>query len=124
MPEGGELYIKTMNISHEQIRKRNYKIKAGDYIMLVIADNGSGMENKVRRRIFEVTGLTASVGVAHNKFLAKLASDVRKPDGLTVIPEGRIQAILDPLPVRKVWGVGPAAAETPDEETVDEPAAA
>ena len=62
MPEGGELFIKTMNISHEQIRKRNYKIKAGDYIMMVIADTGVGMENKVRQRIFEPFYTTKELG--------------------------------------------------------------
>jgi len=62
MPEGGELFIKTMNISHEQIRKRNYKIKTGEYIMLVIADTGVGMEHKVRRRIFEPFFTTKELG--------------------------------------------------------------
>jgi len=62
MPEGGELFIKTMNIGHEQIRKRNYKIKAGEYIMLVIADTGVGMEHKIRRRIFEPFFTTKELG--------------------------------------------------------------
>ena len=62
MPEGGELFIKTMNISHEQIRKRNYKIKTGEYIMLVVADTGVGMEQKVRRRIFEPFFTTKELG--------------------------------------------------------------
>lgn len=55
--------------------------------------------------------LTASVGVAPNKFLAKLASDMDKPDGLTVIPPGSIEETIAPLPVGRVWGVGPAAEE-------------
>ena len=54
-------------------------------------------------------GLTASVGVAPNKFLAKLASDLEKPDGLVVIAEDSLQEVLDPLPIRKLWGLGPAA---------------
>jgi len=63
---------------------------------------------RVRRRIREETALTASVGVAPNKFLAKLASDMDKPDGLTVIEPERVRALLDPLPIGRMWGVGPA----------------
>jgi len=66
---------------------------------------------EIRRTIREELHLTASVGVAPNKFLAKLASDLDKPDGLTVITPETIHATLDPLEVRKLWGVGPAAAE-------------
>jgi len=64
---------------------------------------------KLKRAVKEETGLTASVGVAPNKFLAKLASDLEKPDGLVVITEQRIHEVLDPLPVEKLWGVGKAA---------------
>jgi DNA polymerase IV len=52
------------------------------------------------------TGLTASVGVATNRLVAKIASDLDKPDGLTVVPEGRIRAVLDPLSVRRLPGLG------------------
>ena len=54
-------------------------------------------------------GLVASVGVAPNKFLAKLASDADKPDGFTVIQPPRVQGFLDALPVERIWGVGKAA---------------
>lgn len=60
----------------------------------------------IKDRIREQTRLTASVGVASNKFLAKLASDLRKPDGFVAITEESRQATLDPLPVGKIWGVG------------------
>jgi len=71
---------------------------------------GSGVEigEQIRRAIRDELGLTASVGVAPNKFLAKLASDMNKPDGLTRVPFTRdaIIAFLAPLPVGRMWGVG------------------
>lgn len=65
----------------------------------------------IRERIHGELGLTASVGVSFNKFLAKLASDMDKPDGLTVIAPGEVQRILTPLPIERMWGVGPATAK-------------
>ena len=65
---------------------------------------------EIRREIRESRGLTASVGVAANKFLAKLGSDFRKPDGLTLIPEQGKAAFLRPLSVRQIHGVGPVTA--------------
>jgi DNA polymerase-4 len=62
---------------------------------------------QIKDRIRATTGLTGSVGVAPNKFLAKLASDMNKPDGLTVISEDNVDTILPPLPVEKIWGIGP-----------------
>ena len=66
------------------------------------------MARELKSRIQANVGLTASVGVARNKFLAKIASDLNKPDGLTVVPdsESGILAFLAPLPVTKLWGVG------------------
>ena len=52
--------------------------------------------------------LTVSVGVGPNRLIAKIASDFDKPDGLTVVPPAKVQAFLDPLPVRRLHGVGPA----------------
>lgn len=64
------------------------------------------MGQEMKQRIADDTGLTASVGIAPNKFLAKLASDAKKPNGLTIVtPEG-IDCFLLPLPVSKLWGVG------------------
>ncbi len=62
----------------------------------------------IRSRVVAETGLCLSVGVASTKFLAKLASDMGKPDGLLVIEPGTERAFLAPLPVTRLWGVGPA----------------
>jgi len=64
---------------------------------------------RIKREIAEDTGLVASVGVAPNKFLAKIASDIDKPDGFVVVEPDRVQAFLDPLPVSRLWGVGKVA---------------
>jgi DNA polymerase-4 len=65
---------------------------------------------RLKARIKEATGLTASAGVAPNKFLAKIASGWKKPDGLTVISPDRMEAFLQQLPVDALWGVGPVTA--------------
>jgi DNA polymerase-4 len=65
---------------------------------------------RLKKAIFEETRLTASAGVAPNKFLAKIASGWRKPDGLTVIAPDRVERFLQQLPVDALWGVGPVTA--------------
>ncbi len=62
---------------------------------------------QVRRRIRAGTGLAASVGIAANKLVAKIASDLAKPDGLLFVGRDDLHAILDPLPIQRLWGVGP-----------------
>ena len=66
---------------------------------------------QIRVRIREETGLTASAGVSYNKFLAKLASDQNKPDGLCVVTPARGPAFVEALPVKRFHGVGPVTAE-------------
>lgn len=66
---------------------------------------------ELRARIREVSGLTASAGIAPNKLLAKIASDWRKPDGQFTVPPHRIAEFMPELPVGKLWGVGPRARE-------------
>jgi DNA polymerase-4 len=71
----------------------------------------TNVAKRLKREIFEATGLTASAGVAPNKFLAKIASGYRKPDGLTVIAPERVESFLQDLPVEALWGVGPVTAK-------------
>ena len=66
------------------------------------------MARTLKERVREQTQLTASVGVGPNKFLAKLAGALQKPDGLVVVERDRVQAFLDPLPIARLWGVGKA----------------
>ena len=72
---------------------------------------GAAIAAALKRRIRVEQKLTASVGVAPNKFLAKLASDLEKPDGLCVFPKDDVPRRLWPLPVERLWGVGPKSAE-------------
>jgi len=64
----------------------------------------------IQDRIEDELGLSASLGVASNKLVAKIASDFRKPHGITVVPPGEEAAFLAPLPIRRLWGVGPVTA--------------
>ena len=66
---------------------------------------------EIKQRIFDTTGLTASAGVSYCKFLAKIASDWRKPDGLTVVHPNRAQEFIDQLQVTRIWGIGHKTAE-------------
>jgi len=73
--------------------------------------SGIDMARNVKQIICQDLQLTASVGVAGNKFVAKVASDLQKPDGLVVVEPGREQEFLAPLPIRRLWGVGPKTEE-------------
>lgn len=78
---------------------------------LALFGSGERIGKDIKKRIRSETGLTASVGIAANKFLAKLASDLEKPDGFLIISEADKQRILDPLPVSKIYGVGKVTAK-------------
>jgi DNA polymerase IV len=69
---------------------------------------------KIKQTVLKETGLTVSAGVAPTKFVAKIASDMDKPDGLTVVSPDRVREFLDPLPVNKMWGVGKATQQVLD----------
>jgi nucleotidyltransferase/DNA polymerase involved in DNA repair len=66
---------------------------------------------RIKCEVVETTGLTVSVGVATNKLIAKVGSDLRKPDGLVVVEPGEEAAFLAPLEIRRLWGIGPKTAE-------------
>ena len=70
-------------------------------------DEAVAFAERVRARIRDEVGLTASAGVATGKMVAKIASDVDKPNGLTVVPPGTEAAFLAPMPVGRLWGIGP-----------------
>jgi DNA polymerase-4 len=72
---------------------------------------GEAIGRKLKQAIVDETALTASVGVAASMLVAKVASDMHKPDGLTVVAPGTEAAFLAPLPIRRLWGVGPKLEE-------------
>jgi DNA polymerase-4 len=71
--------------------------------------DGPAIARSIKEAIGKELGLTGSAGVAPNKFVAKIASDLEKPDGLTVVPEGEVESFLAPLPLERMWRVGPKA---------------
>lgn len=73
----------------------------------------------LKRRVKEETGLTLSVGAATSKSVAKIASDLNKPDGLVVVLPGEEVAFLAPLPVARIWGIGPKTAERLRDEGIE-----
>jgi DNA polymerase-4 len=73
--------------------------------------DGETIGLSIKRAVTDEVGLTASVGVASTKLVAKVASDLRKPDGLVVVPPGEEAAFLAPLPISRLWGVGEKTAE-------------
>jgi DNA polymerase-4 len=76
-----------------------------------LAGSPTEIASRLRREVRERVGLAITVGVARTKFLAKVASAVAKPDGLLVVAPGRELEFLHPLPVERLWGVGPVTAE-------------
>ncbi|MGA0060497.1 MAG: DNA polymerase IV, partial [Planctomycetota bacterium] len=73
--------------------------------------DGEAIARRIQTEVRARTGLTVSVGVATTKFVAKVASDLRKPAGLTIVAPGEEVAFLDPLPIRRLWGAGPVQQE-------------
>ncbi|MGW0658740.1 DNA polymerase IV [Streptodolium elevatio] len=86
-------------------------LEAGPYGAELDTAKATRLAERLRADIRATTGLTASVGLAPSKLVAKIASEAAKPDGLVVVAPGEERALLDPLPVRALWGVGPATAD-------------
>ncbi len=85
-----------------------------DEAYLDVTENGqfaTDIAREIKRKIFETTQLTASAGVSFNKFLAKIASDFQKPDGLTVITPKKAEQVIDALPIERFHGIGRVTAE-------------
>ena len=80
--------------------------------------SAEAMAREIKNRIRLRTGLTASVGVSHNKLLAKLASEMNKPDGLAIIRPAEVTTILDPMPVRRLHGIGVKTATRLEEQGI------
>jgi DNA polymerase-4 len=81
------------------------------YLDVSNAENAPSIALEIKKAILDRTGLTASVGVAPNKFLAKIASDWKKPDGLFVIPPANVEAFVKALPVKLIPGIGKKGKE-------------
>jgi DNA polymerase IV len=81
------------------------------YLALPDSVNATELASELKQAVFAATGITVSAGVAPNKFLAKIASDWRKPDGLFVIKPHQVQSFVQVLPVGKIPGVGPRSVE-------------
>ncbi len=79
--------------------------------VLEVSNIAKGLAMKLKQDVHTKTGLTISIGISYNKFLAKLASDWKKPDGLFIISRENAQGLLDPLPLIKVHGLGKKTAE-------------
>lgn len=67
---------------------------------------------QIKKLVLQETGLTVSAGVASSKLVAKIASDLDKPDGLTIVPSGKEREFLAPLPIKRLWGIGRATRKT------------
>jgi DNA polymerase-4 len=94
------------------LRKYTHKIEpiALDESYLDVSElpaKAGQVAQEIRRQIWQRTGLTASAGVAPNKLVAKIASGFRKPNAMTIVPPEQVESFLAPLPIGKLWGVGP-----------------
>ncbi len=119
VPGRMEVYKKVSDHIHEIFREYTDIIEplALDEAFLDVTENKKGIElavdiaREIKKRIREELGLVASAGVSYNKFLAKIASDYRKPDGLCTIHPDKALHFIDQLPIEGFWGVGKVTAK-------------
>jgi len=119
LPVRMERYIEVSNAIHAIFSKYTPQIEpiSLDEAFLDVTNsiqlfgNAEKIGREIKTRIKDELKLIASVGIAPNKFLAKLASDLEKPDGFVVITEENKQEVLDPLPISKIWGIGKVTAK-------------
>ncbi len=111
LPVDGPTYLKISEHIKALLRAYSPTVEEGgiDEAFLDLSEVADpvGIARIIKERIREETGLTASVGIGPNKLLAKMASDLEKPDGLVTLTEEDIKRRIWPLPVRRLWGVGP-----------------
>lgn len=113
LPVNMELYWRTSQNIMKIIRMRAVKLQQASvdeaFFITKAAtyEEAEDIAKKLKREILEEEGLTCSVGIGPNKLVAKIASDFKKPDGLTVVKPEKVKAFLSPLPARKLYGIGP-----------------
>lgn len=114
LPVRHELYEKISDEIMEMLREHADKFEqvSIDEAFLDVSERARNFERAknlailIKEKIKEKEGLTCSVGIAPNKLIAKIASDFKKPDGLTVVKPEEVKKFLSPLPVEKLWGIG------------------
>lgn len=110
LPVNMDKYKRVSRQIHEILYKYTDKIEPisiDEAFLDVTGKNSLFIAKDIKRDIQKEVNLTASIGISINKFLAKLASDLKKPNGLTIIRKEEVVNFLKPLPVSKLWGVGP-----------------
>ena len=112
LPVDYDEYVRVSEIFKNTLRKFSPVMEdvGIDEAFLDLSDTDKDSEEiaqEIKQQIKEATGLSCSIGIAPNKLLAKISSDLQKPDGLTILSEQDIEQRIWILPVRKLWGVGP-----------------
>ncbi|NMB08605.1 MAG: DNA polymerase IV [Tissierellia bacterium] len=110
LPVNMNKYKNTSKEIHKIFRRYSNTIEPisiDEAFLDITGKNPLKIAKEIKKDIKEEQGLTASIGISYNKFLAKLASDMEKPNGLTIIKKEEVIEVLKPLSVRKLWGVGP-----------------